>query len=138
MAKDSKRWLLVNLQRNNEFSCHALNRDVWRDELVENLIGEGFIFWQEVRKHVYREVYYETFDLIISFIEPITAIMIYSLLYFPITNHYHRFHLVTLDTALSVAFFVVVFLWLLLRWTLPKKVLCMQNDTRFTIILICF
>lgn len=48
-AKDSRRWLLVNLQRDNEFSCHALNRDVWRDELVENLIGEGFIFWQEVR-----------------------------------------------------------------------------------------
>lgn len=45
-AKDSKRWLLVNIQRDNEFSCHALNRDVWRDELVENLIGEGFIFWQ--------------------------------------------------------------------------------------------
>lgn len=47
-AKNSKRWLLVNLQRDNEFSCHALNRDVWRDELVENLIGEGFIFWQEM------------------------------------------------------------------------------------------
>eukprot|EP00980_Cylindrotheca_fusiformis_P011906 scaffold2830_cov131-Cylindrotheca_fusiformis.AAC.27 len=46
MAKDSKRWLLVNLQRNSEFSSHALNRDVWRDELVENLIREGFIFWQ--------------------------------------------------------------------------------------------
>jgi hypothetical protein len=49
MAKDSKRWLLVNLQRDSEFACHALNRDVWRDELVENLIREGFIFWQEVR-----------------------------------------------------------------------------------------
>ena len=48
MAKDSKRWLLVNLQRDSEFSCHALNRDVWRDELVENLIREGFIFWQAV------------------------------------------------------------------------------------------
>jgi len=46
MAKDSKRWLLVNLQRDSEFSCHALNRDVWRDELVENLVREGFIFWQ--------------------------------------------------------------------------------------------
>ena len=49
MAKDSKRWLLVNLQKDAEFACHALNRDVWRDELVENLIREGFIFWQEVR-----------------------------------------------------------------------------------------
>jgi UBX domain-containing protein 7 len=48
MAKDTKRWLLVNLQRDSEFSCHALNRDVWRDELVENLIREGFIFWQAV------------------------------------------------------------------------------------------
>ena len=47
-AKDSKRWLLVNLQRDAEFSCHALNRDVWRDELVENLVREGFIFWQAV------------------------------------------------------------------------------------------
>jgi UBX domain-containing protein 7 len=50
MAKDNKRWLLVNLQRDSEFSCHALNRDVWRDELVENLIREGFIFWQAVRR----------------------------------------------------------------------------------------
>jgi hypothetical protein len=49
VAKDSKRWLLVNIQRDSEFSSHALNRDVWRDELVENLIREGFIFWQVVR-----------------------------------------------------------------------------------------
>jgi hypothetical protein len=48
MAKDSKRWLLVNIQKDDEFACHALNRDVWRDELVENLIREGFIFWQQV------------------------------------------------------------------------------------------
>jgi len=48
MAKDTKRWLLVNIQRDSEFSSHALNRDVWRDELVENLIREGFIFWQQV------------------------------------------------------------------------------------------
>lgn len=46
VAKDCRRWLLVNLQRDEEFSCHALNRDVWRDELVENLVREGFIFWQ--------------------------------------------------------------------------------------------
>lgn len=48
MAKDSRRWLLVNIQKDAEFSSHALNRDVWRDELVENLIREGFIFWQQV------------------------------------------------------------------------------------------
>jgi UBX domain-containing protein 7 len=50
MAKDSKRWLLVNIQRDAEFASHALNRDVWRDELVENLVREGFIFWQQVKE----------------------------------------------------------------------------------------
>ena len=52
MAKDNKRWLLVNIQRDSEFASHALNRDVWRDELVENLVREGFIFWQAVSFHV--------------------------------------------------------------------------------------
>jgi hypothetical protein len=52
VAKDSRRWLLVNIQRDSEFSSHALNRDVWRDELVENLVREGFIFWQTVRNGV--------------------------------------------------------------------------------------
>lgn len=57
VAKDSKRWLLVNIQRDVEFSSHALNRDVWRDELVENLIREGFIFWQTVRsRHTKLEI----------------------------------------------------------------------------------
>lgn len=46
VAKESKRWLLVNLQNEDDFACHALNRDVWRDELVENLIREGFTFLQ--------------------------------------------------------------------------------------------
>lgn len=46
IAKDTRRWLLVNIQNDSDFACHALNRDVWRDELVENLVREGFIFWQ--------------------------------------------------------------------------------------------
>ena len=48
MAKDARRWLLVNIQSQDDFACHALNRDVWREELVENLVREGFIFWQAV------------------------------------------------------------------------------------------
>lgn len=49
-AKDARRWLLVNIQSVEDFACHALNRDVWRDELVGNLVQDGFIFWQQVRK----------------------------------------------------------------------------------------
>jgi len=45
-AKDARRWLLVNIQTEDDFACHALNRDVWHDELVENLVREGFVFWQ--------------------------------------------------------------------------------------------
>lgn len=48
VAKDARRWLLVNVQDDGDFACHALNRDVWREELVENLVREGFIFWQVV------------------------------------------------------------------------------------------
>jgi hypothetical protein len=47
-AKDARRWLLANVQSEDDFACHALNRDVWGDELVENLVREGFVLWQAV------------------------------------------------------------------------------------------
>ena len=47
-AKDARRWLLVNIQSDADFACHALNRDIWGDELVESLVREGFILWQAV------------------------------------------------------------------------------------------
>ena len=39
-AKDGKKWLLVNIQSENEFACHALNRDVWQDGIVESIVRE--------------------------------------------------------------------------------------------------
>jgi hypothetical protein len=50
VAKDAKRWLLVNIQQDASFASHALNRDVWRNDLVENLVREGFILFQTVRR----------------------------------------------------------------------------------------
>lgn len=47
-ANDAQRWLLVNIQNDDDFACHALNRDVWRDKYVESLVREGFILWQAV------------------------------------------------------------------------------------------
>lgn len=77
MAKDTKRWLLVNLQRDAEFACHALNRDVWRDELVENLIREGFIFWQQMDSTPEGRTFSERYQVHdyphISFIDPRTG-----------------------------------------------------------------
>jgi len=45
-ANASKRWLLVNIQNFEDFECHTLNRDVWRDGIVEDLVGTHFLLWQ--------------------------------------------------------------------------------------------
>lgn len=45
-AKDERKWLLVNIQNDSDFACHTLNRDVWRNDLVEALITSSFTFWQ--------------------------------------------------------------------------------------------
>ena len=37
---------LVNVQSNSEFASHMLNRDLWRDETVKNIIKVGFVLYQ--------------------------------------------------------------------------------------------
>jgi len=67
---------MVNIQRDNEFSSHALNRDVWRDELVENLIREGFIFWQTMDVSAEGKTYTQRYKVHefphVAFIDPRT------------------------------------------------------------------
>eukprot|EP00752_Nemacystus_decipiens_P004966 g4518.t1 len=46
-AKQQKKWLLVNIQADDEFDCHRLNRDLWKDEMVQNIIECNCIFWQQ-------------------------------------------------------------------------------------------
>jgi hypothetical protein len=45
-ARESNRLLLVNLQQYPGFGCYAINRDIWRDELTQDLIEARFVFWQ--------------------------------------------------------------------------------------------
>lgn len=45
-GKDSKKWILVNLQDMSDFNCQALNRDIWKDAAVRSLVQENFIFLQ--------------------------------------------------------------------------------------------
>eukprot|EP00794_Sanderia_malayensis_P011200 gene11200-12375_t len=40
------KWLLINIQNVSEFACQTLNRDVWSNPLVRDLITEHFILWQ--------------------------------------------------------------------------------------------
>lgn len=40
------KWLIVNIQDSKEFKCQQLNRDVWSNEAVRNIMAEHFILWQ--------------------------------------------------------------------------------------------
>lgn len=46
LGKEDKKWIMVNLQDMNDFNCQALNRDIWKDEAVRDLVKNHFIFLQ--------------------------------------------------------------------------------------------
>jgi len=41
-----KKWIVVNIQNVSEFSCQCLNRDVWSNAKVKEIIRENFLFLQ--------------------------------------------------------------------------------------------
>ncbi|KDO22673.1 hypothetical protein SPRG_10988 [Saprolegnia parasitica CBS 223.65] len=45
-ATEQRKWLLVNIQDETVFASLMLNRDTWSDDLVQNLVASGFVFWQ--------------------------------------------------------------------------------------------
>ncbi|KAI1466888.1 uncharacterized protein F4812DRAFT_70062 [Daldinia caldariorum] len=46
LGKEEKKWILVNLQKLDDFGCQVLNRDHWKNEDIASLIREHFIFLQ--------------------------------------------------------------------------------------------
>ncbi|OAA55717.1 uas [Cordyceps fumosorosea ARSEF 2679] len=46
LGKGDMKWILVNLQDMSDFNCQALNRDIWKDQSVKDLVSENFIFLQ--------------------------------------------------------------------------------------------
>ncbi|CAK9064356.1 unnamed protein product [Durusdinium trenchii] len=45
-AKAEGKWVLVNIQQAEVFASHTLNRDVWSDDTVKDVILGSFLFWQ--------------------------------------------------------------------------------------------
>ncbi|KAL5597015.1 uncharacterized protein BROUX77_006963 [Berkeleyomyces rouxiae] len=101
-GKDEKKWILVNLQDMNNFHCQALNRDIWRDQAVKDLIQEHFIFLQYARDDVAAEQYltfyfpgqqHENQDLYphVSIIDPRTGeqVKVWSGTPFPSSTDFH-------------------------------------------------
>ncbi|KAM7200220.1 hypothetical protein V8F20_005438 [Naviculisporaceae sp. PSN 640] len=50
-GKAEKKWIMVNLQDMSDFNCQALNRDIWKNESIADLIRENFIFLQYEKDH---------------------------------------------------------------------------------------
>eukprot|EP00741_Cyanophora_paradoxa_P008755 tig00000140_g8476.t1 len=46
-ALSEKRWLLVNIQSESEFASHQLNRDVWANPGIQQLVSNHFVFMQK-------------------------------------------------------------------------------------------
>lgn len=45
-AKEANKWVLVNIQKDSEFLSYNLNRDLWSNEIVKDLISTTFVFFQ--------------------------------------------------------------------------------------------
>ena len=48
MGVAMKKWLVVNIQNVSEFSCQCLNRDVWSNTQIKEIIRENFLFLQVI------------------------------------------------------------------------------------------
>ena len=45
-GKDELKWILVNIQDPSIFDCQSLNRDIWKDAGIKEVVKENFIFMQ--------------------------------------------------------------------------------------------
>lgn len=45
-AKTDNKWLMVTLHNTQDFACQTMNRDLWKDSVVKNLVRASFIFNQ--------------------------------------------------------------------------------------------
>ena len=46
MAKQRKKWMIVTLHDPSEFACQTLNRDLWKEDQVQAIVRESFVFQQ--------------------------------------------------------------------------------------------
>eukprot|EP00929_Paragymnodinium_shiwhaense_P113721 TRINITY_DN82015_c0_g1_i1.p1 TRINITY_DN82015_c0_g1~~TRINITY_DN82015_c0_g1_i1.p1 ORF type:complete len:511 (-),score=152.93 TRINITY_DN82015_c0_g1_i1:80-1612(-) len=63
LANEQRKWLLVNIQCSEQFVSHSLNRDVWRDETISELIDGSFVFWQRDNKATEGETFVNTYKV---------------------------------------------------------------------------
>jgi UBX domain-containing protein 7 len=66
MGKDEEKWILVNIQDASIFDCQQLNRDIWKDQGIKEVVKENFLFMQynkdDPRGQKYIQYYFQTSD----------------------------------------------------------------------------
>lgn len=66
-GRENQKWLLVNIQDTSIFDCQVLNRDLWKDKLVQETIREHFIFMQfskdDPKAAPYLQYYFQAHDV---------------------------------------------------------------------------
>ncbi|KAJ2731725.1 UBX domain protein Ubx2 [Coemansia sp. BCRC 34962] len=45
-AMTDGKWVLINLQEVSDFKCQALNRDIWRQKIIKDIVRQDFVFFQ--------------------------------------------------------------------------------------------
>lgn len=59
-AKEKNKWLMINVQNPTEFACQVMNRDLWSDSFVKDIVKESFIFLQVFKYKSIKYLGYET------------------------------------------------------------------------------
>ena len=81
-GKKEDKWLLINIQAENVFNSHVLNRDVWADECIVDMVNCNFIFWQTQdfteEGKVYAERYHVDKFPHIAILDPRTGGLVWS------------------------------------------------------------
>lgn len=67
LAREKKKWLLINIQSATNLACGVLNRDLWRHPDIADIVSQSFLFLQldqkDERVESYLGKYYGDFDL---------------------------------------------------------------------------
>jgi UBX domain-containing protein 7 len=46
VARENSKWIVVSIHDPTEFPCQMLNRDLWKDKAVKDILKSSFIFLQ--------------------------------------------------------------------------------------------
>ena len=81
-GKLEDKWLLINVQKEGEFNSHLLNRDVWSDECIVDMVKCNFLFWQTQdfteEGKVYAERYHINKFPLMAILDPRTGGLVLS------------------------------------------------------------